>query len=202
MSKSPKNPNDATRKEDDFSSIPKSVLNLVAKFATEKAIEIFEQKLEEQRKKTKDYRLKNTRLLIKKYRWLSSFAGNAVSELTQLLTEEDIALLESMGLESAESRRVESIKDRVIFTNTVMGHIDTMLDCYKRKCMASGKEDIQRRWRVLYAMYIAETPTTAEDIADREHISDRMIYRDLNAAILDLSGLFFGLDLSDILLIQ
>lgn len=183
---------------DEYSAIPKNVLNLISKYATEKAVAIFKEQLRERREKVKDYRLKNTRLLVKKYKWLKNFTGNAVSELTQLLSEEELVYLESLGMESFETRRVESIKDSVIFTNTVLGHIDTMLELYKNKCLGSDREDVQRRWRVLYAMYLSDEIVTPEDVAEQEHINDRTVYKTLNAAIADLSVLFFGIDLSDI----
>ena len=186
------------QENDEFASIPKPVLNLLTKFATEKAIEVFNRQVMELRARSKDYRMKNTRLLLKKYRWLKGFTGNAVSDLTQLLSEEEVVWLESMGMENMETRRVESIKDRVVFTNTVMGHINTMLDVYKKRCMESDMEDVKRRWRVLEAMYLSEEVSSAEEIAEREYINVRTIFRDLNAAVAELSGLFFGIDLSDL----
>ena len=186
--------------QDDFSAIPKNVLNLISKYATEKAIEMFNRQMEEQRAKAKDFRMKNTRLLVKNYRWLKSYAGNAVSELTQLLSEEELIFLESMGMDNLESRKVESIKDRMVFTQTVLGHIDTMLELYKNKCLNSEREEVRRKWRVLEAMYLTENVGVPDDVADAEHINTRTVFKDLNVAIQDLSGLFFGIDLSDIIL--
>lgn len=186
--------------QDDFSAIPKNVLNLISKYATEKAIEMFNRQMEEQRAKAKDFRMKNTRLLVKKYRWLKSYAGNAVSELTQLLSEEELIFLESMGMDNLESRKVESIKDRMVFTQTVLGHIDTMLELYKNKCLNSEREEVRRRWRVLEAMYLTDNVGSPDDVVDIEHINTRTVFKDLNVAIQDLSGLFFGIDLSDIIL--
>lgn len=106
-----------------------------------------------------------------------------------------------MGCENLKVNKVNSIKDRVIFTNTVIGHIETMLSVYKSKCESSPKEEVKRRWRVLDAMYLAEEASTPEVIAEAEHISDRMVYRDIEAAVRDISNLFFGLELSDILIV-
>lgn len=189
------------KSQDDYSAIPKNVLNSISKYATEKAIEIFTRQLEEQREKVKDCRMKNTRTLLKKYRWLKSYAGNAVSQLTQLLSEEEVIFLESMGMDNIESRKVESIKDRMVFTQTVLGHIDTMLELYKNKCLSSDRDDVRRRWRVLEAMYLVENAGNADDIAEAEHINVRTVFKDLNVAIADLSGLFFGIDLSDIIIL-
>ena len=186
--------------QDDFSAIPKNVLNLISKYATEKAIEMFNSLMEEQRAKAKDFRMNNTRLLVIKYSWLKSYAGNAVSELTQLLSEEELIFLESMGMDNLESRKVESIKDRMVFTQTVLGHIDTMLELYKNKCLNSERDEVRRRWRVLEAMYLTDNVANPDDVADAEHINTRTVFKDLNVAIQDLSGLFFGIDLSDIIL--
>lgn len=192
---------DEPKTEFDFATLPKSVLASITKLAAKTATEEFDKIQRERRAAEKDYRLKNTRILIKKYKQLKDFAGNAVSDITQLLQEEDIALLESMGCENLRVNKVNSIKDRVIFTNTVIGHIETMLSVYKSKCETSPKDEEKRRWRVLYAMYLADETGTPEDIAEREHISDRMVYRDIEAAVRDISNLFFGLELSDIIIV-
>lgn len=190
-----------TKDEFDYSSLPKHVLSAISKYATKVAVEEFDRLQRERRAAEKDFRLKNTRLLIKKYRQLKDFVGNAVSDLTQLLDEEDLALLEAMGCENLKVQKVNSIKDRVVFTNTVIGHIETMLAVYQTKCETSPKDEVKRRWRVLNAMYLAEETSTPEDIAEKEHISDRMVYRDIEAAVRDISNLFFGLELSDILIV-
>lgn len=106
----------------------------------------------------------------------------------------------SMGMDNLESRKVESIKDRMVFTQTVLGHIDTMLELYKNKCLNSEREEVRRKWRVLEAMYLTENVGVPDDVADAEHINTRTVFKDLNVAIQDLSGLFFGIDLSDIIL--
>ncbi len=180
----------------EINAIPENVLKLITKIIANETIAHLDRVREEYRKNEKDFRLHNTRYLLKKYRWLKSFAGNAVSDLTQLLTEEDVLLLEHMGLETYELKQVGAIKDRVVYTNTVLGHIDTMLEMYKARCLSSEKDEIRRRWRVLEGMYLADEIASAETLSEREHISDRMIYRDINAAVNDLSGLFFGIDLS------
>lgn len=190
-----------TKDEFDYSSLPKHVLVTISKYATKVAVEEFDRLQRERRAAEKDFRLKNTRLLIKKYRQLKDFVGNAVSDLTQLLDEEDLALLEAMGCENLKVQKVNSIKDRVVFTNTVIGHIETMLAVYQTKCETSPKDEVKRRWRVLDAMYLAEEASTPEVIAEAEHISDRMVYRDIEAAVRDISNLFFGLELSDILIV-
>ncbi len=184
-------------KDEIYKKIPDETLELITGVVTEKAAEIFERKQAEYRRGEKDHRLKNTRLLLRKYRWLKTFEKRAVSDLTQILTKDEIYFYESLGVEMTD-RRVESIADRMAFTTTVLGHVDTMLGVYKDTCMKSDKPELQRRWRVLEAMYLAEEPMSAADVADREHVNERTVYKDLNVVVGDLSGLFFGIDLSDL----
>ena len=49
-------------------------------------------------------------------------------------------------------------------------------------------------------MYLTDNVGNADDVAEAEHINTRTVFKDLNVAIADLSGLFFGIDLSDIII--
>ena len=69
-----------------------------------------------------------------------------------------------------------------------------MLDMYKVMCERASSDAAARRYRVLYARYIAEEESTMADIADREAINKRTAEKDLNAAISDISYLLFGVD--------
>lgn len=75
----------------------------------------------------------------------------------------------------------------------MLNHIDAMLRTYEIICLTSKKPEEQRRYRVLEAMYIKEEPEHVEDIADRENIDVRTVYRDLDAACEKLSALLFGI---------
>ena len=46
----------------------------------------------------------------------------------------------------------------------------------------------------LHDLYLAEEPSTAEQIASREKIDRRTVYKDIDACLSDLSVLFFGID--------
>ena len=72
-----------------------------------------------------------------------------------------------------------------------------MLDLYKRRCTSSSHEDRQRRWRVIEAAFITgESAPTYEEIAAREIIDSRTVYRDIDKACKDLSSLIFGIDVN------
>ena len=51
-----------------------------------------------------------------------------------------------------------------------------------------------RRYRVIMAMYIDDDKMTAQDIAEKENIEGRTVYKDITNAIKPLSALIFGID--------
>lgn len=53
----------------------------------------------------------------------------------------------------------------------------------------------QRRYRVIYWMYLSEDESkTAEDIAEMENVVVRTVFRDIKTAYEELAVLFFGID--------
>ena len=71
---------------------------------------------------------------------------------------------------------------------------------YDRNFVAPRLTELKEAGKVLEAMYLTENVGVPDDVADAEHINTRTVFKDLNVAIQDLSGLFFGIDLSDIIL--
>ena len=181
-----------------LSALPESLMGALGRAAAERAVEMFRRCEREERERAREARLHSTKLLLKKYRWLKGFSAGAVSDLSQVLSREEQALLAGMGLETRELRRVESIREGVVFTDTVLAHVDAMLRVYEERCGAGG-EEAKRRWRTVKSLYLDEPPLTAEEIAEREYVAARTVWRDADAAAQELSGLIFGLDLWDLL---
>ena len=69
-----------------------------------------------------------------------------------------------------------------------------MLRYWKIDCEQSGKEEALRRYRIVFATYIGDDQIAAEDLARREHIEKRTVYKDIKAAMRPLSALIFGID--------
>lgn len=142
-----------------------------------------------------DKRLRNTKLLLRNYRNFVDYNENAIYETAQLCGDDDAKLLEMIGLDTSETRRVESIRSNVVRTRMIMEHIQEMLEVYKKRCGNSKKPEVNRRWRVLEALYLSEESKEPHEIAELEHISISQVYQDVNNATEDLSKLFFGLQL-------
>lgn len=161
--------------------------------AAVRAIEREKKKLKEQQY---DRRYHNTKLLLQNYRHLNEHFKNAIFEIEQA-EEYDESFLDIMELMSArgydDSLCVESIKESTIRTKIIMTHVNRMLDVYAIMCERSNREDDKRHYRILKALYIDETPTTAQVIADREHIDRRTVYKDIDAATAYLTTLLYGI---------
>lgn len=177
------------------------LVNYVSRIAAEtgaaKAIEIYEAKEAARRKGNEDKKFKNVKLLLKEYRNLRAYADNALCDASQL---NDLVIRELVGFSDYEKYKVESIKNQIVTTKTIMEHVQTMLDLYKLRCTSSSREDIQRRWRVIETAFISgEIAPTYEEIAEREFVDLRTVYKDIERACKDLSNLIFGIDVNGLI---
>ena len=162
-------------------------------------------RIEEERKKERkgryDRRLHNTRLLLKNYRVLKHHALDAVhtgARANEVISENAVDILddlESMGLRKVDDRLyIESIKPIQQRTRIIIEHIDEMLRYWRIDCEQSGREEALRRYRIVVDTYISDDQMTAEELAQREHIEKRTVYKDIKAAMRPLSALIFGID--------
>lgn len=160
--------------------------------------------LEEQKKSRKqstkewhDKRLYNTKLLLKNYRMLNEHINSAVfekSHMDEYMQESAQDILDLMWQTNDSNVVVESIKQSVARTKIIMSHVNMMLELYETFCEKSSKEEDGRRWRVTKAMYISPVITTADEIAQEEHIDKRTVYRDIDASVERISALIFGIN--------
>ena len=158
-------------------------------------------RLEEERRRERkgryDRRLHNTRLLLKNYRALKHHALGAVYTGSKVneIRENAVDILDSLDDERIDDRLyIDSIKRSQQRTEIIIEHIDEMLRYWKIDCEQSGKEEALRRYRIIYDTYIGDGQVTAEELAQREHIEKRTVYKDIKAAMRPLSALIFGID--------
>ena len=170
------------------------MVELIAAVAAETAVEKYKEERKRSAEMVRDRRYNNTKLLFRSYRSLADYNKNTIFDIAQLAEEKgNPELLEAVGL-LGESRQVECIRDRVAFTRVAMENVEIALEVYKRWCEKSPKPEVQRRWRVLYKMYLSDTELTPQEVADEEHISLSQVYEDINNAAKDMEKRFFGLD--------
>ena len=167
----------------------------IAEVAAQVAIAQFHKEAEKNRKAVRDRRLHNTKLLLEKYRGFVEHSKSAVYEATQINDDVDFETLMDELMSSDSIVRmpvVKSIQESAAHTRIIVRHIDHMLDYYKMRCEGSPKPEDMRRYRVIYGMYISPHEMSAQDLADAECVDITTIYRDLKAALRQLSALIFG----------
>lgn len=165
-----------------------------AEVGAKAAAKAMERERKAYRKQQYDWKYHNTKLLLRNYRRLNAYYENAVFSIEDA-TEEDESfedIMRSMGRPADEEIFVESIQKNYLATKIIMTHVNKMLGCYKILCEQSSRVEDTRHWRVLEGLYLADNYTTAEEIAERECIDKRTVYKDIDVCAADLTALFFG----------
>jgi len=173
------------------------IVKLAAETAAKMALETVAKENKNYIKMRYDKRLRNTKLLLRNYRMLKEhIAGSAfdAGEVKEQMREDAIDILDLMWESADLTAYVESLKNSVERTRTIMAHIDEMLGFYEMYCLKNKKEEERRRFRVTKMFYIDEETFTAEEIAEIEHIDKRTVYRDIESAVEKISALIFGID--------
>lgn len=153
---------------------------------------------EDEHKKSKaqhiDTRLRNTKLLLRNYRMFKAHCDNAVYDVVQLTGESLYDIIDAMAANTGGDSYIESIKNSVARTVTIVQHIETMLHLYEVYCHKSNRPEEERRYRIVSALYIDDDPLSAAVIAQAENIDTRTVYKDIDAAVEKIAALIFGID--------
>lgn len=162
--------------------------------ASRVAIEQYRKEADRMRKAAQDKRLYNTKLLMEKYRGFVIHSRSAVYDAAQIDGDFGLdALLDLMGCgEGTRQLSVSSVQESAARTRILVHHIDQMLGYYRYRCELSSKPEDARRYRVIKAMYIDEIEKSPQELADAETVDVSTIYKDLKAALRQLSALIFG----------
>lgn len=153
------------------------------------AIEAVRQYDAKQKKSRHDRRPYNTRQLMKNYNTLIQHCEQSIVSANDIqVTDSPIDILDSID-DLDKDTYIESIKRSNTRTYIIMSHVKEMLEMLRIYCERTENE---RRYRVLYDHYVDNE--TLVDIAKRENIDKRTVYRDINFSLEKLSALIFGVD--------
>lgn len=164
-------------------------LNRIAAIASKEAVKVFRDeqiKADKKRSRNED-KVNRTKKMLGSYRRMKA----TLSEEAEFTEEEKIELRwkfveDLMGNSNAmtgkaEIAAIDSEKKRQ--ENLYCIHcIENAVRLYGEECDKSSSEEGKRRFRELYAMYITEAPSTVQEIANAENISEKTIYKDLGIA--------------------
>lgn len=172
----------------------KNIYEKAAAIGAKEALKTFEQERKKEYSSRSDRRLRNTKLLLRNYHMLKEHAQNSVFGRTQM-EESALDILESMMSMYDNEVIIESIKRSATRTAVIVSHIETMFGLYAAYCEKSPSRDIDmRRYDVVWDMYMAEDTLSVEQIAKKQNISVRNVYKDIKVGTEKLSALFFGVD--------
>lgn len=137
----------------------------------------------------RDYRFRNTKLLVENYRKLSAHCENLPDQIRQLHQEFD------MGMFDGKIDLKETMKSKQK-TKMMMDYVDVMLEAYKRLSLQGG-EVAARRYKILFDMYICHQVLSPGDLYDKYGVERSTFYRDLKKSIEEFSIVLFGIDAFD-----
>lgn len=171
------------------------IVKLAAEAGAKAAMETLDKERKRDRQEAADRRLRNTKLLLRNYRVFKAHVENAVYEAEEYESPEDI-LADLMMPGRDNVLFVESIKRSAARTATIVKHMETMMKLFEAYCFNSGVAEDERRWRVIYSLYICEDEgcRTIAQLARDENVVERTIYKDIDVACERIAALMFGID--------
>ncbi|MBS7578393.1 hypothetical protein HOY36_12785 [Enterococcus sp. MMGLQ5-2] len=131
-------------------------------------------------KEQKDWRLRNTNLLLKNYRLLSKHC-------------EEITEKEENGSFNPIYMDLETLMKYKTKTKVMIKYFDSVFTGYKEFCNNNGFI-ASRRYSILDSMYVSEYKKSADELADFYNIHRTVVFRDVKKATYELSIMLFGVD--------
>lgn len=110
------------------------------------------------------------------YRW--KFVEDLVGNADDIVSESDRII------QDEEKRMQENLYS--------INRIENALELYQKECETSKRDEEKRRCRVIYDMYVADDPCDAQEIAQKENISVKSVYRDIEIACSILAIYLYG----------
>lgn len=138
------------------------------------------------RKETKDYRLRNTTLLLKNYRMLKAHCQGIEEELDEY---------ENIVYDPSELN-LNTLMRYKAKTRKMIEYFESVFKAYEELAKRNG-ETMWRRYQVVSKMYVMQEKQSADAVAEFYNIDRRTVFRDSKKAIEELSVLLWGVDSFD-----
>lgn len=161
-------------------------INKIAAIASKEAVRVYraEQVKEEKKRAKEQDKVRRTRKMLQSYRRLKATLDDEVEfteeekiELRWKFIEDlmgnakEVAKKSERTVIDAEKKRQENLY--------CITCIDNAVSLYQSECEKSSSEEAKRRFREMYDMYIADEEKSVLEIAERENVSEKTVYRDL-----------------------
>lgn len=133
-------------------------------------------------KQHKDWRLRNTELLLQNFRILKEHCDEIEIELIHY---EPI----KFELEEVDFESIMKSKEK---TRRMVLYIESMLEAYERYSLKAG-EAARRRFKTMWSYYISDDNLSHKGISEYLHVHERTVRRDLVDARKEFSVFLFGI---------
>ncbi|GAF41139.1 hypothetical protein FC83_GL000926 [Agrilactobacillus composti DSM 18527 = JCM 14202] len=137
----------------------------------------------QKRDEEKDFRLRNTKILLREYRKLKTHIAIAPEDE---ITPDEYKLL------SGGHQDISSLMKYKISTKRLMRYVDSILDAYEGYCKSGDSYD-NRRWVIIDSMYLGDKRLKISQLADMYCVDRSIISKEQSKAIQDLSIMLFGI---------
>lgn len=149
---------------------------------SQEAIKQFRAQVKKQKKQERDWRLRNTKLLLENYHKLKSHCEDIPKQVEEY--EDSIFSLEDLTLETLMKYRIKTAK--------MLKYFEQRLKHYEIDCN-NGSDEEKRRFKIIEQRYLATERLTVRQLCERYNVEQGTIYRDSKLAIVDISLLLFGI---------
>ncbi|MCH4170679.1 MAG: hypothetical protein LKF36_05565 [Lactobacillus sp.] len=149
----------------------------------DKVLAEFQRQKAQGQKEERDFRLRNTKILLREYRKLKAHIAIAPEEE---ITPDEYKLL------SGGHQDLSALMRYKISTKRIMHYVDSILEAYEAYCQRGDYYD-KRRWGIIQRLYLTEPKQTLASLAQYYNIDPSVLGKERNRAIQDLSIMLFGI---------
>lgn len=158
-------------------------LEAISQTAAKEALKAYQVNTKREKAQHKDWRLRNTKLLLKNYKLLDKHCSGIVDDLEDY--ENVIFDPEDLDLQTLMKYKAR--------TKKMLNYFDSIWASYREYCKAQGG-NVERRQKVIDKLYISGVGLRTIDVAVLYRVDESTIRRDEKKATDELSIFLFGID--------
>ena len=180
------------------SMLPQELITAVAEIAANTAISFYKDEIEKAEKQKKANRIKETKRQLGAYRKIKKqlesereFTAEEKSEYRWAFVKD---LMGNAKDFTSKSERIIKDEEKKRQENMyAIYRIENAMKLYEEECEMSSSEEDKRRYREIYDMHIADVPMSVTELAERENVSEKTVYRDIGIAYQIISIYLYGI---------
>lgn len=140
----------------------------------------------------RDRAIQNTQFILKKYRKIKQECEKEILDRYQRTEnyKESWSWFDSLMKNKDPDEFINELRNSSDKTADIIYSMDSIFDEYWRYCQ-KGDEAHQRRYDVVFSLYIAKEPLTMQSLAEAYKVSRVTIYNDKNKAVEELAERIF-----------